>query len=396
MSVASPAISLARSRIASPRWVTAGVFFAFALGIGLWAGSIPVLMRQSGLTATGLGLAITLHSGAYILAMMGAGWLTRWVELRRLIRVLLLLHAGAFFLLFSATSPLWLTLALIALGLTAGATDLAMNTEATALEREAARPVLTRMHAAASGAFAIGAISGSLLASAAGPMACAVLAAAAILPVVWAVQRLGPRPPVALQKAAPGARGSAGSVVWLIGVVLGLSIAAEVTAQMWSAQFLAQQAAQLAALVGAGAALFAGCQSVVRLFGDRLRKRFDDLGIIRASLALAALGFAVVALSDRFGWSVLGFALVGLGTACVVPCCFALIARSAPHRAAAALGQASLVAGLLRLPAPLCLGYVAAAWSDAAAFAGVALALVLGVLMLAVHARTGARIGTRS
>jgi len=86
MSVASPAISLARSRIASPRWVTAGVFFAFALGIGLWAGSIPVLMRQSGLTATGLGLAITLHSGAYILAMMGAGWLTRWVELRRLIR----------------------------------------------------------------------------------------------------------------------------------------------------------------------------------------------------------------------------------------------------------------------------------------------------------------------
>ena len=343
------------------------------------------------MAATGLGLAITLHSGAYILAMTAAGWLTRWIELRRLIGVLLLLHAGAFFLLFSAASPLWLTLALIVLGLTAGATDLAMNTEATALERDAARPLLTRMHAAASGAFAIGAITGSLLASAAGPLACAVLAGAAIAPVAWAVWRLPPRPPVVLQRPAPGTRGSAGSVVWLIGVVLGLSIAAEVTAQMWSAQFLAQQAAQLASLAGAGAALFAGCQSLVRLFGDRLRKRFDDRRIIRHSLALAALGFAVVALSDRFGWSVFGFALVGLGTACVVPCCFALIAQSAPHRAAAALGQASLVAGLLRLPAPLCLGYVAAAWSDAAAFAGVALALTLGVLMLAVNARIVSR-----
>ena len=179
--------------------------------------------------------------------------------------------------------------------------------------------------------------------------------------------------------------------VAVLGTVLGITIAAEVTAQMWSARFLQQQSAQLAALAGAGAALFSGCQSMLRLMGDALRQRVGDGRLITVSLLVAALGFATVAAAGvpwpwlsalhGFGPAVAGFALVGLGTACVVPCLFALIARQAPDRAAAALGTASLVAGLIRLPAPLLLGWVVSLWSDAAGFAGMALALLLGALL---------------
>ena len=168
----------------------------------------------------------------------------------------------------------------------------------------------------------------------------------------------------------------------LLGVVLGVCIAAEITAQMWSAQFLAQQGGPNPALAGAGAALFAGCQAIVRSLGDTLRRRFDDHRVITVSLVLAALGFAAVALADGFTGSVLGFALVGVGTACVVPCCFALVAKQAPQRAADALGVASLVAGALRLPTPLCLGFVAATWSDAVAFGGIAGLLAAGVVLV--------------
>ena len=371
-----------------PRAVLTGVFFAFAFGLGLFAGAIPTLMRQTGLDTTGLGLALTLHSAAYVGAMTVGGRVLRRIEVRRLMRGVLVLHALAFVALFAAATPLALTACLIALGLTAGTVDLAMNTDGTALEREAGRPVLIRMHAAASGAFAVGAISGSVVASQFEALACAGLAVLSIAPVVWALTRIPPRAmavlgaPSSTDAAVAPSRAHLGLPVLLLGVVLGICIAAEITAQMWSAQFLAQQGGPNPALAGAGAALFAGCQAIVRSLGDTLRRRFDDHRVITVSLVLAALGFAAVALADGFVSSVLGFALVGVGTACVVPCCFALVAKQAPQRAADALGVASLVAGALRLPTPLCLGFVAATWSDAVAFGGIAGLLAAGVVLV--------------
>jgi len=365
----------------SARWVVTAVFFAFAMGLGLWAGATPTLMQQAGLSAAGLGIALTLHSAAYVIAMTGGGWLAHHIEPRRLILMALPLHAAVFVLLFSAGSPWVLTLALTLVGFTAGSIDLGMNAEGTAVERDMGRPVLTRMHAAGSAAFAIGALLGSLLATGAGPLWCALLAVGTVLPVVWAVARLGPRGQVAAAPQGGTPRTGLGATVWLLGTMLGLSIAAETTAAMWSSKYLAGQSAQLAAFAGAGAAFFAGCQAVIRCFGDPLRRRFGDHRIITASFALAACGFAVVALSDGYAVALLGFALVGVGTGCVVPCCFAMVAQSAPHRAAAALGAAALLAGAFRLPTPLYLGFMATVFSDAAAFAGIAAGLVGGLLL---------------
>ena len=371
------------ARFLSGRAVVTAVFFAFAVGLGLWAGAIPVLVRQTGTDAAGLGIALTLHAGAYIAAMAGGGQLARRVAPRRLMLAALLANVATFAALFNAGSTLALTSALITVGLSAGLLDLAMNTEGTAVERALGRPVLLSMHAAASAAFAIGALAGSLLATGAGARWCAWVVLLVTLPVAVALQRLGQRtaapvPPVAV----PTRRDfDAGDGVVLLGIVLGVTIGAEMSAQMWSARFLERQAADLAAFAGAGAAFFAGFQALIRLFGDALRRRLGDPLVITLSLLIAASGFATVAVSNGFALSLFGFALVGLGTACVVPCCFALVARQAADRAAGALGVASLVAGLIRLPTPLYLGYVAVAFSDAVAFAGVAAALLVAALV---------------
>ena len=389
----------------SPRAVTTAVFFAFALGIGLWAGSVPVMMRRTGLGAEGLGMALALHSAAYIGAMTLAGRLTRRFELRAFMAWLLAAHGLAFFGIFLAPAAWLLVLALIGMGLTAGALDLVMNTEATTLEHERGEPMLTRMHAAASGAFALGAIGGSLISTTLGPLACALLSAAVVAPVWLAVTRLGRRRPLpdlpahVLREPELEAAGASALVasaqpagaaprqpdpVLLFGIVLGLCSVAELTAQMWSAKFLAEQTASLAALAGAGAALYAGCQSVVRLVGDPLRRRYGDVRVIAVSLVLAAMGFGVVALADGFATGVAGFALVGLGTACVVPCCFAQIAAALPGRGGQALGRASLISGVIRLPTPVLLGLVAAQQSDSAVFALIAAGLIVGVAFLLV------------
>jgi MFS family permease len=378
-----PATTPVRPRT-SARWVVTAVFFAFALGLGLWAGATPTLMQRTGLTASGLGLALTLHAATYVAAMTACGWLSRHIEPRRMLRVSLPLHALAFLLLFTAGSPLALTLGLVLVGATAGSTDLAMNSEGTAVERELGRPVLTRMHAAASAAFALGALLGSLLATGVGTIWCAALAVSVVPPVSWALWRLGPRavalPPATTQAGPSGLPPG----VLSLGAVLGLTVAAEITAAMWSSRYLAEQAAQLAAFAGAGAAFFTGSQAVVRFFGDPLRRRFGDHHLVIASLAVAACGFAFVGLFEGFAPALLGFALVGLGTACVVPCCFAMVAARSPQRAAAALGAASLLSGAVRLPTPLFLGAMATAWSDAAAFLCIAFGLVVALLLFAL------------
>jgi len=361
--------------------VVTAVFFAFAIGIGLWAGSIPTLMRQTGLDLAGLGVALTLHTGAYIAAMAGGGQLARIVPPRRLMLLALAAGLPCFGVLFSAGSPLMLMAALVAMGLSAGLLDLAMNAEGTSVERDLGRPVLLSMHAAASAAFAIGALAGSMIAAQAGPRWCFGPVFAVTLPVALALHRLGPRPHAPVAPLAIPTRGRPGHGVARIGVMLGLTICAEMAAQMWSARFLERQAVELAAFAGAGAAFFAGFQALVRLLGDALRRRLGDQRVITASLVVAALGFATVASSAWFVQSLVGFALVGLGTACVVPCCFALIARRAAGQAAAALGMASLIAGAIRLPTPMVLGAVAAAYSEAHAFAGVAGALVVARLL---------------
>lgn len=382
----------------APRAVVTAVFFAFAIGLGLWAGAIPVLVRQTGTDAAGLGIALTLHAGAYIAAMAGGGQLARRLAPRRLMLAALLANIVTFAALFNAGSPLALTLALIAVGLSAGLLDLAMNTEGTAVESELGRPVLLSMHAAASAAFAVGALAGSLLANGAGARWCAAVVVLVSLPVAAALPRLGPRPVTPLTPipplAVPTRRGfSVGRGVVLLGIVLGVTIGAEMCAQMWSARFLERQAADLAAFAGAGAAFFAGFQALIRLFGDALRRRLGDARVITLSLAVAAAGFATVSASNAFALSLFGFALVGLGTACVVPCCFALVARQAADRTAGALGVASLVAGLIRLPTPLYLGYVASVYSDAVAFAGVALALAAAAVLAHRGMAAGQRAG---
>lgn len=372
-----------RPLLSSPRAVITAVFFAFAFPIGLWSGAIPALMRQTGLSINGLGWAITLHTAAYIGAMAATGRLARHVPVRRLIFLALLVNLPCWAAVFAAPTPAVLIAALMAAGVFSGLLDLAMNAEATAVEREAPRPMLLSVHAAASVGFAVGALVGSVVATQVAPLACAALALAVSLPVAWAQRRLGPRAQAPAPRLAVPTRGRPRQGVAVIGVVLGLTITGEMASQMWSARFLERQAAELAAWAGAGAALFAGFQAVMRLAGDVVRRRWNDRAVIIASLAVAAVGYLTVSTSQHFVQSLVGFALVGLGLACVIPCCFAIIAREAREQAAAALGMASLVAGSIRLPAPLALGALTAGFGDATAFAvvGGGLLLALGLTL---------------
>ncbi|WP_394892532.1 hypothetical protein ACG873_14270 [Mesorhizobium sp. AaZ16] len=382
----SPAPALITSRAA-----VATVFLCFGLAIGLLGGSVPEIARLAGTSAEIVGSAFFGASIAGILGLTLAGRIGGGVSLKKRLLILLLLAAVSLAVLFHTASAAALIASLFIFTFFLASIDLVMNSEGVAVERDLDRPVLSGFHGLASLGVGLGAISGSYLSVTAGLSATAVVSllvhALAILAVVLGTPDRGATQPV----------DAGSSWFWppaalvALSLVLGVSMAGEMAATMFSAQTLVDQAPALAAYAGAGATAFALFQATVRLGGDRLRALLGDERLIRVSLAAAFLGFAVIATSSSFAVSAFGFAAVGVGTACIVPCGFAAAARMSAKPAAAVISMLSLITGLVRIPAPLAYGWLAGEIGFAPAYLLYAL-LAAAALFLAFFAVGRARL----
>ena len=149
---------------------------------------------------------------------------------------------------------------------------------------------------------------------------------------------------------------------------MGLGTAGELVTFFWSAKLLDAEAPSLAAISGIGTAFLCGCAGAARLFGDRVRARFGDQAVVIGALAVSALGMIGVGLTSGFVPHVLGFAVIGIGTAYLVPCLFAIAANSNPSARAARIGLMSLIGSPARISAPYVFGWIAQQSGASAAF----------------------------
>ncbi len=377
----------------------AGVFFALGLGIGLWGGAAGGILARAGVDSAAFGAILTAYTATYLIAMSAGGALSHRFGVRKVLTLSAVAFGAALCALLNAGTAPMVGGVLIASGFLGGVTDVTMNAEGARIERSLGRPILARLHAAASTGMAIGAILGSLTVASATPWAAGLIAVIALAAAGLAYNRAarhgaGPAT-VALPSAARGL--SFAPALIGLGIIIGVSIAAETAASLWSSLLLRDEAPKLAAIAGLGTAFFAACQATLRFNADVIRLRISDQRIIVVSFAVAAAGFAVVAAGGGFVLSVAGFALIGIGTGAIVPCGFALAARQSALLPAIGLSSASLFSALTRLPAPLATGAIAQSFSLPAAFAAFALALAAASAGMAAFASPGdrARAATR-
>ncbi|NJM30243.1 MAG: MFS transporter [Rhizobiales bacterium] len=177
----------------------------------------------------------------------------------------------------------------------------------------------------------------------------------------------------------------------LLGLAAGASMVVETSAIFWSAKLLDEMAPSLATYAGLGVAFFAACTAAVRLPGDLLRARFNELPLMLVSLAIAAGGCIVLGQSNSFALSVAAFASIGFGTAIICPSIFAIAARMTPENSAGGIGKVALVTGLPRIAAPWVFGLVAEGSGIAAAFGLCAAILAVAFALLVVLRAQGQR-----
>ena len=373
--------------LTTPRATITIVFFAFGAAVGSWAGTVPQVTRAAGVDDMALGIGLTAYTIAYVLAMSLGARLARWTTNRAILKIVIPLAAAANLALLLSPASAWFFTALLSLGVLLGLADLFMNAEASAIETDLSRPVFASFHGSASLGLATFALVGSFSAALAGPWLAGLLAGAFLFgSAEWLRRHLPGRRPALVTASLGRSPLPHRLALSILGLAAGLVIAGETAAFMWSAKLLDEQAASLAAFAGLGVAFFGICHALVRFIGDRCRARFGDMALMLGSLAIAAMGFAAIGLSQGFAMSVIAFALIGFGTACVIPCIFALVGRLSEANRAAGMGYVSLVAGLPRALAPWLFGWLAETQSTSFAFAACAAAMA-GALILIVFIR---------
>ncbi len=308
----------------------AATFFAHGLLFASWAAHIPHVKARLGIDDGTLGLALLGTPVGSVSAIAAAAYLVPRFGSRRVVAVALVGYCASGPLVGIAGSVAALFVALFLWGAFQGTLDIAMNTQAIAVERVKRNPVMNGMHASWSiGAFAgagIGAVAVGLGVTLTTQLL--VLGTAALLAVGWLTMRLLlPDPPhdTAQARAEHGRRFSA--AMMLLGAVAFASMLCEGAAADWSSVYLHDSLGSSTAVSGLGYAAFALAMVAVRIFGDRLLRRFPAHELLPALALLTTATFAAALVIAAVPVGVAAFFVLGLGVGTVVPTAFSAAGR---------------------------------------------------------------------
>jgi MFS family permease len=308
----------------------AAVFFAFGAAAGTWAARVPAMKAELHLSAGALGLVLLGPAIGSMLSMPATGALLGAVAPRRVAQLGLIPVAGAL-PLATFTDSAWQLFAVLAVwGAGIGVTDVAMNTEAAAVQEFLGRTTMSTFHSCYSGGGLLGAGTGAI-AAAAGVSARANFAVAAVVVAAAGIscaQLFPARPPDHGPRHQPRSRWPAWSwTLACLALIAFGSFLAEGAASDWSAVYLHSSLGASPGLAAVAYTLFSCAMLGGRLAGDRLTDWAGPARLLRMSAGFASAFFLAALLIGRPAAGLAGFAVLGAGLAVVVPVVFTAASR---------------------------------------------------------------------
>jgi fucose permease len=323
-----------------PRVAITTVFIVHGLLFASWTAHIPHVKAHLGLSDGTLGLALVGAPVGSVAAMIASSWLLPRLGSRRIVQVALVGYCAAGPLVGLTGNLPALFAALFLWGAFQGSLDVAMNTQAIAVERNSRRVLMSGLH----GSWSIGSFAGAgigVLAVAAGiglSLQLLVLGTIALLAAGLLTTRLLPatserpattsvpgHPDLNQHPEASASRWSGGMI--LLGAIAGASMLSEGATANWAAVYLSGPLHATAAVAGLGYAVFSLAMVTVRLSGNRLLAHFRPNRLLPALAAVATIGFGAALLIAQPSVSLFGFGCLGVGLASVVPAVFSAAGR---------------------------------------------------------------------
>ncbi|HUG24343.1 MFS transporter [Piscinibacter sp.] len=343
-------------------WGVRAQFFVAGGLFATWGVHVPTVKAHFRLDESALALAMLAAGVGALLALLQAGRLVgrhgpRGVVLATGLACAVCIAALVAFDVYVALIGLMLVY-----GMASSLFDVAINAEASEIERRSGRALMSGFHGMFSlGGMAGAAAGGALLAAGVGPQQHLLGAALFGLVVIGAgsaaMLRMEATTAAGLPLSLP--RGA----LALIGLLAALGLIAEGAMYDWSVLYIRQELHSDAGTAALGYASFSAAMAAARFGGDWVRARLASVLLLRLSGALGAAGMALALLVPHPIVALIGFALVGLGFANVVPVLFSAAARVPGVTPAHGIAAVSSLGYLGMMAGPPLIGLIAQAQS---------------------------------
>lgn len=380
----NPSLSYASARLACMFY-----FMAPGLAYGLITSRMPALKNMTGATEGELGIILLCFG---LSALIGLAFAPRLIAKISAKTTLLAssLACMVFVVLVSFSSSVWFFgIAMALLGICMGLCDVTMNVQGVEVERAYKKSSMNILHAGYNIGAAAAACAGSIFAATNfGVWVNFVLPVAVMAGMLWwAEPRLvtgnlekpersesSPLVSVEPKKRLP-------FLVWVCGLLCVCCYVSEGSVGEWGSLYLHQEKAapeSIAALVFAG---FSICSLLCRLVADRLRNNFGDFLVSTAGATIALAGMLTVLSSSSWSICLIGYAMMGLGQAPIVPIAFSRAGAIKGVSTARATSLVSLLAYAGLLFAPPAFGLSAEHFGLHTALCAVPILLTITVLL---------------
>ena len=349
------------------------VFAIHAAVFGAWTPHIPAVKDHLGLNDGTLGLVLLGAPVGSVIAMLVTGRaIAKWGSKRVVLATFLAFALVTPALGVAPTAP-WLFAIIVVWGGFIGSLDVAMNTQAISVESAYGRPILSSFHAWWSlGAFAGVGLGALAITFGVGLRDQMIAFTVALLVVAWPLIRpmLGDDQAAEEHKLGLPWRDKR---VLVLAVIMFAGLIAEGAVGDWAAVYLRDTLDVPAERAGLGYGVFAVAMFLGRVGGDGWVAKFGPARVVGVLAAVGGLTFGVALLVGQFWLVLVGFAVFGLGIACIVPVVFSSAAAQSDAHAGQAIAGVATAGWAGFLLGPPLIGLLSHATS---------LPLALGVLPL--------------
>lgn len=343
------------------RIATAAYFFVSGFGYTTWASRIPSIQSHMNLNEAQLGLALfALPVGLMVTLPITGGLLNRFSGSR------IMLFGALFFNitlgLLGYTNSYWqFLLILFCFGSSRNLLNLSMNTESVGVQAMYKKSIMTTFHGIWSMAGFGGALLGYLM------VANHVVPAHHLVAVSVFLVTLSLCALPFLLNQPPAKNTSRTKFSWpdktliKLGFICFSSMACENIMYDWSGIYMNKAVHSSHATATAAFVVFMTTLTISRFAGDKLVNRYGVKILMQYSGAFIVCGFALAVIFPYIVTAITGFALIGIGTSCIVPLVFSEASRSKTMNKGPAVAAVSTVGYLGFLMVPPVVGFVAQA-----------------------------------
>lgn len=367
------------------RIAVAVFFFIAGLSFASWASRIPAIKLHLGLSEGSLGLILFALPAGIMSSLPFTGWIISKWSSRTILLIAAILYPLTLVLIGLVQSPMQLAITLFLFGTWSNFFNIAVNTQAIAVEKLYGKSIMASFHGIWSLAGFTGAAIGTLMISLGlAPFWHFCIITGLSIPVVIWFNNF-----TILQDAETGKPplfAKPDKTILLYGLIAFGSMVCEGTMFDWSGVYFQKVVEAPAQWVTLGYLLFMGAMATGRFISDRFTTRFGIKPILQASGALIATGLILSVIFPYMITAGLGFLMVGLGVSSVIPLIYSAAGRSKTMNPGVALAAVSTIGFVGFLLGPPLIGSIAQVSSLRGSFTLIAcLGLLITVLAKKMH-----------